>query len=460
MTQAQVKKMNNIFAISPLDGRYSSKVSSIQPIMSEYGLIYYRLFVEIHWLIVLTETRKIKEASALSKAQKHQLLGILDNFSEADANHIKEIEKTTNHDVKAIEYFLQEQLTRLDLQMLIPFVHFACTSEDINNLAYALMLKEARNSTLLPMMHEVTKLLKMFSHENSDISMLSRTHGQPASPTTLGKEFANFAHRLDRQINLLENQPILAKINGAVGNFNAHKCAYSNIDWPNLSKKFIESLGLIYNPFTTQIENHDSLAELLQAISRFNTILIGLNRDIWSYISIGYFNQKKVENEVGSSTMPHKINPIDFENSEGNLGIANAIADHLAQKLPISRWQRDLSDSTVLRNLGTVFGYSLIAYQATLKGLQKLEVNSDAIHADLNQHWEVLGEAIQTVMRRYGITDAYEQLKKFSRGEKLTQEKIALFIKEINIPDDAKNELLKLTPHNYIGYANILVKDY
>lgn len=446
-------------AISPLDGRYHSKMESLRPIVSEYGLIYYRCVVEIHWLIQLANNGKINKDKSINGKEKQQLLDILDHFSVEDAEAVKTIEQTTNHDVKAVEYFLQEKLKSAKLDRLIPLIHFGCTSEDINNLAYALMFKDAREKVLKPSMQTLITALKSLSKETADIPMLSRTHGQPASPTLLGKELLNVVCRFEKQFDQFAKIEVLGKCNGAVGNFNAHIIAYPEVDWLKISEKFVSSLDLHWNAYTTQIEPHDWIAEAMHCLIRFNTILIDFNRDIWSYISLDYFEQKKVENEVGSSTMPHKINPIDFENSEGNLGIANALANHFADKLPISRWQRDLSDSTVLRNLGSILGYSELAYQATLKGLQKLIPNKDVISKALDAHWEVLTEAVQSVMRRYGITNAYEQLKAFSRGKRLDAEGLRTFIDQLDIPDEAKKRLRELTPSQYTGCATDLIKD-
>jgi len=442
-------------ALSPLDGRYVSKLKSLQPLYSEYGLIYHRLLVEIRWLEALAAQPQIKEVRPLKISSKKVLENLLKHFNVKAAQAIKMEEKITNHDVKAIEYYLQKQLKKsLALKPYIPFLHFACTSEDINNLAYGLMLKEARSKVMLPEMKSLQKTLKILSKKWAKIPMLARTHGQPASPTTIGKELANFTYRLERQSITFEKLPILGKINGAVGNFNAHVVAYPKINWPQFSKKFVASLGLTFNPYTTQIEPHDGLAEILHCLIRFNTIAIDLCRDMWSYISLNYFSQKKVSKEIGSSTMPHKINPIDFENAEGNLGLANALANHLASKLPISRFQRDLSDSTVMRNIGSILGYSLLAYQSLLKGLSKLSINEKILKEELNEHWEILAEAIQTVMRKHGIIDAYEQLKKFTRGKKLNQKTLHQFINQLKLPLKTKNELKQLTPLNYIGYAN------
>jgi adenylosuccinate lyase len=443
-------KLTPLTALSPLDGRYQTKLAELRPLMSEYGLIYFRVLVEVRWLIWLADTPEITELT-IDKTTSDLLENIITNFNEEDAESIKNIEKTTNHDVKAVEYFLQERLK--DHPELIPFIHFACTSEDINNVSYALMLADARDQQILPTMKKILVDLTSKTKAYADLPMLSRTHGQTASPTTLGKEFANVTARLNRQYNQLKQSPILAKFNGAVGNYNAHSCAYPSVDWPTLNKHFIKSLNLEWNAYTTQIEPHDYLAEILHTLMRANTILIDLARDTWSYISIGYFSQKSVKSEVGSSTMPHKVNPIDFENAEGNLGLANALADHLANKLPISRWQRDLTDSTVLRNLGVVIGYCLLSYQALLKGLSKINANTGKIQADLEQHWEVLTEAVQTVMRRHGISDAYEQLKAFSRGKAMTEKTLELFIDQLSLTESLKSELKELTPSSYIGHA-------
>lgn len=451
-------KLSALSAISPLDGRYHSKLDALRPIVSEFGLIYFRCLVEVQWLIHLAENPSINPNHKLSNEQKSKLLDIIKQFTADDADAVKKIESTTNHDVKAVEYFLQKKLRQLNLEGLIPLIHFGCTSEDINNLAYALMFKHARDEILKAPMLALIDTLNKQAETTAQLSMLARTHGQPASPTTLGKELFNLTARLERQYRQFLSVEILGKCNGAVGNFNAHDIAFPQVDWQNVCRSFVTQLGLIWNPYTTQIEPHDWIAEGLQALMRFNTILIDLNRDLWAYISIDYFSQKKVENEVGSSTMPHKINPIDFENAEGNLGIANALSQHLAEKLPISRWQRDLSDSTVLRNLGTIFAYSLLAYQSTLKGLSKLVPNQEVITKDLAGHWEVLAEAVQSVMRRYGIADAYEQLKAFTRGKRLDAESLKSFIQQISVPDEAKKALLELTPETYTGYASDLVK--
>lgn len=447
-------------AISPLDGRYGEKVKDLRPIFSEFGLIKFRLIVEINWLVALANNPQISEVPSLSKGAKTFLDEIINNFSEKDALHVKEIEKTTNHDVKAIEYYIKEKLqTHSELAPLIEFIHFACTSEDINNLAYALMLKSGLHQVLLHHMQNLIEKLRDMAYVNADIPMLSRTHGQTASPTTLGKEIANVVARLERQLKKIKNSPFLGKMNGAVGNFNAHYIAYPEINWYEFSKNFVETLGLEWNPMTTQIEPHDFIAELSDALSRFNTILIDFNRDIWSYISIGYFQQLKQNNEVGSSTMPHKINPIDFENSEGNLGFANALFHHFSAKLPISRWQRDLTDSTVLRNIGVAFGHSLIAYQSTLKGISKLHVNKTLIQKDLENSWEVLAEALQTVMRRYGIPEPYEKLKALTQGKQIDQKTLRKFIESLNLPPKVKENLLLLTPETYLGIANKLARE-
>ncbi len=445
----------SLIHLSPLDGRYQDKVSLLQPIFSEFGLMRYRLQVEMAWLIFICEHPAFEEVQKLDKTQVDALQAIYHQFSLAEAEMIKQIEKTTNHDVKAIEYYIQEKLTKLQLSQLIPFVHFACTSEDINNLSYALMLKEGRTK-ILPYLRQLIETFEHLATATATHAMLSRTHGQAASPTTLGKEMQNFAYRLHRQFLQLQDIPMLGKFNGAVGNYNAHVIAYPNANWLQISEEFVKSLGLTWNPYTTQIEPHDYIAEVLQNLTRANTILIQANRDIWGYISLSYFTQQKVAQETGSSTMPHKVNPIDFENSEGNLGLANAIAQHLAEKLPISRWQRDLTDSTLLRNLGTVFGYSLLAYQSCLKGLQKLNANPKYMEQELNQHWEVLGEAVQTVLRRYGHHDAYEQLKAFTRGENITEQGLKTFIGQLNLPKEVIQTLLTLTPNTYIGLATLL----
>ncbi|GAA0840370.1 adenylosuccinate lyase [Marinobacter szutsaonensis] len=447
-------ELTALTAISPVDGRYGSKVSVFRSIFSEYGLIRNRVTVEIRWLQKLAAHPEITEVPAFSAEATSFLDKLVSEFSLEDAERIKEIERTTNHDVKAVEYFIKEKIAGVpELHAVTEFVHFACTSEDINNLSHALMLREGLDHGLLPAMDRVVDKLAELAKEHADQPMLSRTHGQTASPTTVGKELANVVYRLRRQLMQIREVEIMGKINGAVGNYNAHMSAYPNVDWAANAEEFVESLGLDWNPYTTQIEPHDYIAELYDAIARFNTILIDLDRDVWGYISLGYFKQKTVEGEVGSSTMPHKVNPIDFENSEGNLGIANALFDHLAAKLPISRWQRDLTDSTVLRNLGVGFGHSLIAYEATLKGLGKLEINPARLDEDLDHAWEVLAEPIQTVMRRYNIEKPYEKLKALTRGKAMTPEVIKNFVETLDIPDAAKAELMALTPGNYIGNA-------
>lgn len=447
-------ELSSLTAISPIDGRYGSKTESLRKIASEYGLIYYRVVVEVKWLLVLAEKAGLAEVPEFSEDAVTFLHGIIDNFSEADALKVKEIEKTTNHDVKAIEYFLKKKAEEnSEVNAVSEFFHFACTSEDINNLSYALMLKDIRDKNLLPFMQDVTDLIRNMALDYAEIPMLSRTHGQTASPTTVGKEMANVCYRLQRQLKQIGNVEILGKINGAVGNFNAHISAYPQLDWQVFAQDFIASLGLQYNPFTTQIEPHDYIAELFDAIARFNTILIDFSRDIWSYISLGYFKQKVIKGEVGSSTMPHKVNPIDFENAEGNLGIANAVYGHLSAKLPISRWQRDLTDSTVLRNVGVGAAHILIALQSLQKGMGKLEINEPAIRTDLENSWEVLAEPVQTVMRRYGLENPYEKLKELTRGQGITPERLREFIADLDIPEAAKAELAELTPWTYIGNA-------
>ena len=450
---------DNLTSISPIDGRYSAKTGPLKAIFSEYGLIKYRLLVEIRWLEAISKNSQISEVPEFSLKSKNVLSNIVDNFSLEDAKVIKEIEKTTNHDVKAVEYYLKEKVSSTpELQNVNEFIHFACTSEDINNLSHALMLKDGRQ-VLLNEMRKTLNLITDLAKDNADVAMLSRTHGQTASPTTLGKEMANFSYRLMRQIEQLEEVKIMGKFNGAVGNFNAHISAYPNLDWPNISKNFIESLGINYAPYSSQIETHDYIAEYFHALNRFNTILIDFCRDVWGYISLGYFTQKTIEGEVGSSTMPHKVNPIDFENAEGNLGLAIAIGEHFATKLPISRWQRDLTDSTVLRNLGVNCAHCLISYASISKGISKLEVNQDKLIDDLNEAWEVLAEPIQTVMRRYGVKNPYEKLKSLTRGKKIDAKILADFIGSLDIPEDAKEELRKLTPMNYIGDAIKLARD-
>jgi len=445
-------------AISPIDGRYADKVSALRPIFSEYGLIRYRVLVEVRWLQALAAHPQISEVPPFNAAATQALNAIAADFSEADAQRVKTIERTTNHDVKAVEYFLKEKIAgNTELEKVSEFFHFACTSEDINNLSYALMLKEGR-ALMLEQIDACSAAIKKLAIEYAAQPMLSRTHGQSASPTTAGKEFANVASRIERQRAQLAKVELLGKINGAVGNYNAHSVAYPEVDWEAFAQNFVESLGLTFNPYTIQIEPHDYIAEFFHALSRFNTILLDFDRDVWGYISLGYFKQKTVAGEVGSSTMPHKVNPIDFENSEGNLGIANALFGFLAEKLPVSRWQRDLTDSTVLRNIGVGIAHTVIAIQSTLKGIGKLEINSDAIEADLNANWEVLAEPIQTVMRRYGIEKPYEKLKELTRGQRITPDDMRAFIEKLDIPANAKADLLALTPRGYTGYAEALAK--
>jgi adenylosuccinate lyase len=447
-------QLDSLTAISPIDGRYAAKTASLRPFFSEYGLIYHRLMVEVRWLQTLSRTADISEVPQFSAAANEVLDSIVQNFDPDQARRIKEIERTTNHDVKAVEYYLKEQVTEhAELDAVSEFIHFACTSEDINNLSHALMLKSAREQILLPIVNEVLEMINQLARQYAAIPMMSRTHGQPASPTTLGKEFANVVHRIRRQLEQIAAVEMLGKFNGAVGNYNAHLSAYPDSDWPAISRQFVESMGIHWNPYTTQIEPHDYIAELFDALVRLNTILIDFSRDCWGYISIGYFRQKTVAGEVGSSTMPHKVNPIDFENAEGNLGIANAVLTHLAQKLPISRWQRDLTDSTVLRNLGTGVGHVLIALDSLKRGIGKLEVNADVISADLEHNWEVLAEPIQTVMRRYGVEQPYEKLKALTRGQKIDARAVREFVETLEIPATAKQELIKLTPASYIGNA-------
>ncbi len=446
-------------AISPIDGRYANKVEDLRPIFSEYGLIRYRVLVEIRWLQTLANHPLIIEVSPFSATANNLLDSIIDNFSESDAQRVKDIEKTTNHDVKAVEYLLKEKIAGCDeLEQVSEFIHFACTSEDINNLSYALMLKEGRD-VIQTQISDCIDALRKLALETADQPLLSRTHGQSATPTTVGKEFANVVARMLRQQQQLQAVSLLGKINGAVGNYNAHCVAYPDVDWEAFSKNFVESLGLQWNPYTIQIEPHDYIAEFFHTLSRFNTILLDFDRDIWSYISLGYFKQRTITGEVGSSTMPHKVNPIDFENSEGNLGIANALFSFLAEKLPVSRWQRDLTDSTVLRNIGVGIAHTSIAIQASLKGISKLQINTDAIEADLNANWEVLAEPIQTVMRRYGVEKPYEKLKELTRGQRITPDQLQVFIEKLDIPVEAKATLLALTPRNYTGYAEKLAKE-
>ena len=452
-------QLSTLSALSPLDGRYAGKTDGLRPWLSEAAFMRQRVQVEVHWLIALSQA-KLPDFPSFSAAAEAVLLKLVADFSDADAQRIKAIEAVTNHDVKAVEYWMKEKVAgHAELEKASEFIHFACTSEDINNTSHGLMLKGAREQVILPKLKEVLASLTNLAVLNADIPMLSRTHGQPASPTTLGKEMANVAMRLERAIRNIENVPLLGKMNGAVGNYNAHLSAYPDVDWENFSKEVVEKrLGLQFNPYTIQIEPHDYMAELFDAVARANTILLDLNRDIWGYISVGYFKQKTKAGEIGSSTMPHKVNPIDFENSEGNLGIANALLKHLSEKLPVSRWQRDLTDSTVLRNLGTALGHSLLAYDSVLRGLGKLETNPTRLAEDLDNCWEVLAEPVQTVMRRYGVPNPYEQLKELTRGKGITPEGLKTFIQGLAIPDDAKQSLLKMTPASYIGKAIELAK--
>ena len=445
--------LTSLTALSPVDGRYAGKVDALRPLFSEYGLIRARVEVEVRWLQRLATHPGIPEVPAFSAEANAVLDALVANFSETDAEWIKNTERTTNHDVKAVEYFLKDRVAGVpELAKVNEFIHFACTSEDINNTSHGLMLNGGRK-VLVAEMRKVLEATKALARTHAGMPMLSRTHGQTASPTTLGKEMANVAYRLERQIVQIEKVEILGKINGAVGNYNAHLSAYPDVDWEANAKVFVESLGLTFNPYTTQIEPHDYIAELFDAVKRFNTILIDFDRDLWGYISLGYFKQRLKEGEVGSSTMPHKVNPIDFENSEGNLGIANAILGHLAEKLPISRWQRDLTDSTVLRNLGVGLAHSLIAYEASLKGIGKLELNADRLAADLDNAWEVLAEPVQTVMRRYGIEKPYEKLKALTRGKAIDKETIQAFVETLDIPEEAKAGLRAMTPASYTGNA-------
>ena len=447
-------ELSQLTAISPIDGRYGSKTESLRPIFSEYGLIRHRVVVEVRWLQALAGHEGIREVPPLSSHATRLLNDIVDKFSERDAQRVKNIERTTNHDVKAVEYFLKEKITgNAELEAVSEFIHFACTSEDINNLAYALMLREARNQSLLPLLDDVIHAISALAREYADQPMLSRTHGQTASPTTVGKEMANVSARLHRQREQFAAVPVLGKINGAVGNYNAHLVAYPDVDWPAFAESFVSELGLEPNPYTTQIEPHDYMAEQFDALARFNTVLVDFCRDTWGYISLGYFRQKTVAGEVGSSTMPHKVNPIDFENAEGNLGIANALFAHFAAKLPVSRWQRDLSDSTVLRNAGVAVGHSVIAYESCLKGIGKLQINEARTAQDLENSWEVLAEALQTVMRRYGIEKPYEKLKDLTRDRDVNSETLQSFIATLDLPADVKEALARLTPHSYTGNA-------
>ena len=448
-----------LLALSPLDGRYASKVDALRPIFSEYGLIRARVKVEIEWLLALAAEPGIAELADFSTTGKTTLRALAEGFSPADAARVKEIERTTNHDVKAVEYFIKERLRDdAELAPALEFVHFACTSEDINNLSYGLMLAEAREKVLLPAYAGIAATLRKLAHAQAAQPMLSRTHGQTASPTTLGKEIANVVARLERQVRQIAAVELTGKINGAVGNYNAHVVSYPDVDWPVFARKFVESLGLVFNPYTTQIEPHDNVAEIGDATRRANTILIDLARDIWGYVSLGYFKQRLKEGEVGSSTMPHKVNPIDFENAEGNFGIANALFEHFSAKLPISRWQRDLTDSTVLRALGTSFGHTQVALDSLAKGLGKLEVNPQRLDADLDASWEVLAEAVQTVMRRHGLPNPYEQLKALTRGQGITAGSMRAFVESLELPEDARQRLLAMTPGSYTGLAAELAK--
>jgi adenylosuccinate lyase len=459
-TSKEALALSALTAVSPVDGRYGSKTEALREIFSEYGLLKSRVIVEVRWLQKLATVSTIAEVPALNNAANELLNTIVNEFCLEDAQRIKDIEATTNHDVKAVEYFLKEKVeSNTDLQQINEFIHFACTSEDINNLSHGLMLDDAISNVVLPYCDQLINALKNLAKEHASIPMMARTHGQPASPTTMGKEMANVMIRLQKQRDQIANVGILGKINGAVGNYNAHLSAYPDTDWHAISSEFVTSLGLTWNPYTTQIEPHDYIAELFDAIARFNTILIDFDRDIWGYIALGHFKQRTVAGEIGSSTMPHKVNPIDFENSEGNLGLANAMLGHLSSKLPISRWQRDLTDSTVLRNLGVGIGYAVIAYQATLKGISKLEVNEASLLAELDTNWELLAEPIQTVMRRYGIEKPYEKLKELTRGKRVDQQGMAEFIDSLDLPDTVKTELKQLTPANYIGRAVAFVND-
>jgi adenylosuccinate lyase len=451
-------ELSALTAISPVDGRYGSKASELREFFSEYGLIKFRVTVEVRWLQKLAATAAITEVPALSDSANALLNEIVDNFSLADAQRVKDIERTTNHDVKAVEYLLKEKVAgHAELAAVSEFIHFACTSEDINNLSHGLMLGAARDEVLLPLCDQLLNEIKTLAQKYKAIPMMARTHGQPASPTTLGKEMANVYMRLKRQREQIAKVELLGKINGAVGNYNAHLSAYPNLNWHQFAEEFVTSLGLSWNPYTTQIEPHDYIAELFDAIARFNTILLDFDRDVWGYIALGHFKQRTIAGEIGSSTMPHKVNPIDFENSEGNLGLANAIFQHLSSKLPVSRWQRDLTDSTVLRNLGVGFAYTVIAYHASLKGISKLEVNEANLLSELDQNWELLAEPVQTVMRKYGIEQPYEKLKELTRGKRITPQDLAVFIDKLELPEQVKTELKALRPDNYIGAAIELV---
>jgi len=453
-------ELSSLTAVSPVDGRYGDKVSPLRAIFSEFGLLKFRVEVEVRWLQKLAATAEIREVPAFDADANAFLDAIVSNFNETDAARIKTIERTTNHDVKAVEYFLKEKVADVPaLQAVSEFIHFACTSEDINNLSHALMLETARRDVIMPYWQKIITAVKGLAQEYRDIPLLSRTHGQPATPSTMGKEMANVAYRMERQLRQLGNIEVLGKINGAVGNYNAHIAAYPEADWHQISEDFVTSLGITWNPYTTQIEPHDYIAELFDCMARFNTILIDFDRDIWGYVALNHFKQKTIAGEIGSSTMPHKVNPIDFENSEGNLGLANAVMQHLASKLPVSRWQRDLTDSTVLRNLGVGVGYALIAYQSTLKGISKLEVNRDRLLDELDHNWEVLAEPIQTVMRRYGIEKPYEKLKELTRGKRVDAAGMQAFIDSLALPEEEKVRLKQMTPSNYLGRAVQMVDD-
>ena len=450
---------NYLTSLSPLDGRYAAKVDTLREQLSEFGLIRRRLQVEIEWLKALAAEPHFSEIPAFSAATVAELDQLVSSFGHTQAAEVKAIEATTNHDVKALEYWIKDKLANnVEVQRVSEFIHFACTSEDINNLAHALMLKTARDEAMLPMFDKVQARLRDLAHEHAELPMMSRTHGQPATPTTLGKEMANVVYRLQRARSRIAEVSLLGKINGAVGNYNAHLAAYPAYDWESFARRFVESLGLEFNPYTIQIEPHDAMAELFDAFARANTILIDLDRDVWGYISLGFFKQKLKAGEIGSSTMPHKVNPIDFENSEGNLGLANAVLKHLAEKLPVSRWQRDLTDSTVLRNMGVALGYTLLAYDSLLRGLNKLEANADCLCTDLDANWELLAEPIQTVMRRFGVANPYEKLKELTRGNRVSREGMQDFVKTLDIPQAAKDELLQLTPWDYTGKAAELAR--
>ncbi|NRA71719.1 MAG: adenylosuccinate lyase [Gammaproteobacteria bacterium] len=453
-------QLSALTAVSPIDGRYGSKTCELRAIFSEFGLTKYRVEVEVRWLQKLSQTAAITEVPSFSDEANAVLDAIVANFSETDAARVKEIERTTNHDVKAVEYFLKEQVASTpELHAINEFIHFACTSEDINNLSHALMLRTGISDVFNPYAQKLLDAIKAHAIDYKAIPLLSRTHGQPASPSTMGKEFANVYMRLQRQFDQVQKIEFLGKVNGAVGNYNAHLSAYPEVDWHQFANEFVTSLGLTWNAYTTQIEPHDYIAELFDAIARFNTILLDFDRDVWGYICLGHFKQKTIAGEIGSSTMPHKVNPIDFENSEGNLGLGNAIMNHLSQKLPVSRWQRDLTDSTVLRNLGVGLAHAIIAYQSTLKGLSKLEINEEALRADLDKNWEVLAEPVQTVMRRYAVEKPYEKLKELTRGKRINSQDLAVFIDNLEIPQTAKDQLKAMTPANYIGRAIAFVDD-